>query len=338
MRAILPLGAICVTVAALVIPAFGHAQRTLGSSPPPTQPQALPGLMEAIASETPFRQPRPPDLVEDQQCPFQATVPDTLLLVGGSFVAVEMWSGRRSAARYLSTRTDTVAVTPVVMVCRGMYTKELHQIIVRAGEHFVGIAPHHFWTPPPHLTIHYIGLRDNRNHRVNMRAEDGRISPAVLDGRCNLGRDPDCRVRVYPLTVILDSLRADSVVRAFADQRRQDSVRAEREAIAARARAETEAFLAGLEAERRAEREAAAVAEAERRRAIRAMRWPEATKERVLNRRIAIGMTAEMVRLAWGGPTDINRTTTVRGIWEQWVYGDGAYVYLQNGVVTAFQN
>jgi hypothetical protein len=338
MRANLPLGMICVTVAALVIPAFGHAQRTLGNAPPPTQPQALRGLMEAIARETPFRQPRPPQLVEDQQCPFQATVPDTLLLVGGSFVPVEMWSGRRSAARYLNTRTDTVTVTPVVMVCRGIYTKELHQIIVQAGEHFVGIAPHHFWTPPPHLTIHYIGLRDNGNHRVNMRAEDGRVSPAVLDRRCNLGQDPDCRVRVYPLTVILDSLRADSVVRAFADQRRQDSVRAEREAIAARARAETEAFLAGLEAERQAEREGAAAAEAERRRTIRAMRWPEATKERVLNRRIALGMTAEMVRLAWGRPTDINRTTTARGTWEQWVYGDGAYVYLQNGVVTAFQN
>lgn len=56
-----------------------------------------------------------------------------------------------------------------------------------------------------------------------------------------------------------------------------------------------------------------------------------------------IGMTAEEVRqlgLPWGSPSDVNRTTTARGVREQWVYGDRArrYIYFVDGVVTAIQD
>ena len=54
-----------------------------------------------------------------------------------------------------------------------------------------------------------------------------------------------------------------------------------------------------------------------------------------------IGMSREeLERSFWGTPKKINKTTTVHGVREQWVYdryGDRAYVYVSNGIVTAIQ-
>ncbi|GMV29539.1 MAG: hypothetical protein AMXMBFR59_16640 [Rhodanobacteraceae bacterium] len=45
--------------------------------------------------------------------------------------------------------------------------------------------------------------------------------------------------------------------------------------------------------------------------------------------------------LPLGEPEDVNTTTTARGTREQWVYSAGkyehAYLYLDNGIVTAIQ-
>ena len=59
---------------------------------------------------------------------------------------------------------------------------------------------------------------------------------------------------------------------------------------------------------------------------------------RVREEKIWVGASEEIVRLAWGSPQDINRTTTASGTREQWVYGRGTYVYVENGRVTAIQN
>jgi outer membrane protein assembly factor BamE (lipoprotein component of BamABCDE complex) len=56
----------------------------------------------------------------------------------------------------------------------------------------------------------------------------------------------------------------------------------------------------------------------------------------VLCKRVAVGMTATQVRLAWGTPQSINTTTYASGDHDQWVYGNN-YVYLENGIVTAMQ-
>lgn len=49
-------------------------------------------------------------------------------------------------------------------------------------------------------------------------------------------------------------------------------------------------------------------------------------------------MTASEVKASsWGSPNDINKTTTENGVHEQWVYGNGRYIYLDDGVVTAIQ-
>jgi hypothetical protein len=39
----------------------------------------------------------------------------------------------------------------------------------------------------------------------------------------------------------------------------------------------------------------------------------------------------------WGKPEHVNRTENASAIEDQYVYGDGRYVYLRNGVVTSIQ-
>lgn len=54
---------------------------------------------------------------------------------------------------------------------------------------------------------------------------------------------------------------------------------------------------------------------------------------------VGLGMTADQVeQSSWGRPAKINRTTTVRGVREQWVYPSGGYLYFDDGVLTAIQN
>lgn len=69
------------------------------------------------------------------------------------------------------------------------------------------------------------------------------------------------------------------------------------------------------------------------------------SKERIIGlsegRKIGIGMKNVEVIYSLGYPNDINSSTADSGTWEQWVYGNpiyGAnYVYLDNGVVTSYQ-
>lgn len=58
----------------------------------------------------------------------------------------------------------------------------------------------------------------------------------------------------------------------------------------------------------------------------------------IIQRRVKIGMTAEMCREAWGSPNDINRSTGPWGVHEQWCYDWGGYLYMENGKLTSIQN
>ena len=50
----------------------------------------------------------------------------------------------------------------------------------------------------------------------------------------------------------------------------------------------------------------------------------------------SIGMTAsEVTTSTWGKPKKINKSTYSWGTREQWVYGDGRYIYLEDGIVTS---
>jgi hypothetical protein len=52
-----------------------------------------------------------------------------------------------------------------------------------------------------------------------------------------------------------------------------------------------------------------------------------------------VGMTATQVEATcWGKPGHVNRTHTAGGISDQYVYGDGRYLDLQDGIVTSIQD
>ena len=53
--------------------------------------------------------------------------------------------------------------------------------------------------------------------------------------------------------------------------------------------------------------------------------------------KVHIGDTGFKVLNIMGEPIRKNTTTTARGTREQWVYGNGTYIYLENGSVTSWQ-
>lgn len=61
--------------------------------------------------------------------------------------------------------------------------------------------------------------------------------------------------------------------------------------------------------------------------------------ERAKKPGVQIGMTKKQVReqSSWGEPLRINTTITKNGESEQWVYGDGQYLYFTRGVLTSIQ-
>lgn len=73
-------------------------------------------------------------------------------------------------------------------------------------------------------------------------------------------------------------------------------------------------------------------------------RWAETDCEKMAERKIWIGMTANQLILSWGIPKDQNNTVGVWGVHSQWVYYDfGPYVYLEGSskedlIVTSWQD
>lgn len=57
------------------------------------------------------------------------------------------------------------------------------------------------------------------------------------------------------------------------------------------------------------------------------------------SKKLEIGMNDYDLILSMGYPNEINKTTTSSTVSEQWVYQDlNVYVYLENGIVTSYQN
>lgn len=61
------------------------------------------------------------------------------------------------------------------------------------------------------------------------------------------------------------------------------------------------------------------------------------TYELIREGKVGMGMKAEHVRISWGEPDHINRTVTRHSVHEQWVYRF-TYIYIEDGVVTGWQN
>jgi len=53
---------------------------------------------------------------------------------------------------------------------------------------------------------------------------------------------------------------------------------------------------------------------------------------------VTVGMSAaQIMKSCWGKPRSVNETLTGTRKHEQWIYGDGQYLYLDNGVLTSIQ-
>lgn len=65
--------------------------------------------------------------------------------------------------------------------------------------------------------------------------------------------------------------------------------------------------------------------------------WSPDDCRTIVDGKIRVGMTREMVRAAWGSPEHVNTTVYKSGVHEQWVYGSGQYVYFENGEMTSLQ-
>lgn len=65
--------------------------------------------------------------------------------------------------------------------------------------------------------------------------------------------------------------------------------------------------------------------------------WDKTVVEIVKKRWLKAGMSVQQVLLAWGKPESINKTVGSYGVQEQWVYGHGKYVYIENNKLTSFQ-
>lgn len=66
----------------------------------------------------------------------------------------------------------------------------------------------------------------------------------------------------------------------------------------------------------------------------------EKQKKQSSKQGVRLGMTTKEVieKTSWGKPKSVNKTTNQNGVHEQWVYGDGNYLYFDNGKLTSIQN
>lgn len=63
--------------------------------------------------------------------------------------------------------------------------------------------------------------------------------------------------------------------------------------------------------------------------------------DKILNRKIWLGMTANMLKEVMGNPDKVNRTVFSFGVHEQWVYlgsGNDEYYYFENGILKSWQD
>jgi outer membrane protein assembly factor BamE (lipoprotein component of BamABCDE complex) len=67
-----------------------------------------------------------------------------------------------------------------------------------------------------------------------------------------------------------------------------------------------------------------------------------AMKDAILNKGLVLGMNQEQVRISMGSPKKTTKTTTMRGTFEQWIYGNDLrpsswkYLSFQSGLLTSW--
>jgi hypothetical protein len=66
--------------------------------------------------------------------------------------------------------------------------------------------------------------------------------------------------------------------------------------------------------------------------------WTQDVVKIIKQRKVKISMTTEQVIISWGKPDDINKSVGSWGVHEQWVYGDGHYLYFEDGILTSYSD
>ncbi|MCF6211185.1 MAG: hypothetical protein L3K24_11095 [Gammaproteobacteria bacterium] len=65
--------------------------------------------------------------------------------------------------------------------------------------------------------------------------------------------------------------------------------------------------------------------------------WKRTVVDLIKSQKIQRGMTSKQALLSWGKPQKNNKSVGSYGVHEQWVYGNGQYLYFENNVLTSFQ-
>ncbi len=177
--------------------------------------------------------------------------------------------------------------------------------------------------PPP---IVYAEGRDE--YLLEIRFPDGRVGYLNVVGCCGVVENLYSG-RLSDNYEYLSTEPAQDVLARESRLRAEEQLAKEREAREYQAAKEKAARDEQLARETTARAEQAARARAAKERTSREAMPPP-----------RIGMTRQQVvnDTRWGRPDDINRTTTARGVREQWVYGSRRYLYFENGVLTAIQD
>jgi hypothetical protein len=170
-----------------------------------------------------------------------------------------------------------------------------------------------------------VGSKGSRYFQLKVGDGDVGFIPTYLRSRYfDLRNDDQSAIKdSCVLSLSPDELRARKPVEVDQyDERMADKRREFAERMAARKR-EAEAALADMKASQEK-----IIADA------------DAAREALAKKPNAkIGMTAKQVveKTNWGEPISVNKTVTARGVLEQWVYGDGYYLYFENGKLRTIQ-
>lgn len=74
-----------------------------------------------------------------------------------------------------------------------------------------------------------------------------------------------------------------------------------------------------------------------KRKLILIKKYGKINAEKIIKGVVVTGWSKAMCIESWGQPSDINKTSGSFGVHEQWVYGDGTYLYFENGKLTTIQ-
>lgn len=85
-------------------------------------------------------------------------------------------------------------------------------------------------------------------------------------------------------------------------------------------------------------KKAANIAARNKRKAFLIDKYGENIAKLIMSHKVQIGMTKDMAIESWGRPEDINRTINQFGTHEQWIYGNGNYLYFDDNRLTTIQN